>query len=213
MLLAALFGGAYSSTVTTVVLAKRAAREDSPYLFSGAILMASGVMYLRLAALLALFNQELMRSLAPAFVVLAALAIGTGWLWSRRGGAAAASLERGYEPANPLELRAAFLFALLFLAMLVATHAAVVFLGRPGVYTLAALMGVTDVDPFILGITQATPALTPLHLAASGILIAAASNNVVKGVYAYALSPRDAGAKSLALLLGLAAAGLLPLLW
>jgi uncharacterized membrane protein (DUF4010 family) len=74
-------------------------------------------------------------------------------------------------------------------------------------------MGVTDVDPFILGIAQAAPTLTPLRLAAAGILIAAASNNVIKGVYAYALSPGRTGAKSLALLLGLAAGGLLPLLW
>jgi uncharacterized membrane protein (DUF4010 family) len=110
-------------------------------------------------------------------------------------------------------LRAAFLFALLFLAMLVATHLAVVYLGKPGVYTLAAIMGVTDVDPFILGIAQAAPALTPLRLAAAGILIAAASNNVVKGLYAYALSPRRTGARSLALLLCLAAAGVAPLLW
>ena len=212
VLLAAILGGAYSSTVTTVVLARRAAREERPHLFSGAILIASGVMYLRLAALLALFNRELMILLAPSFVVLAALAIGAGWFWSRRGDSRAANVEREYEPANPLELRAAFLFALLFVAMLVATHLAVVYLGKPGVYTLAAIMGVSDVDPFILGMTQAAPALTPLHLAASGILIAAASNNVVKGIYAYALSPRATGAQGLSLLVGLAAAGLVPLL-
>jgi uncharacterized membrane protein (DUF4010 family) len=213
VLLAATLGGAYSSTVTTLVLARRAAREEHPYLFSGAILIASGVMYLRLAALLALFNRELMTRLGPSFVVLAFLAIGAGWLWSRKENSTGTNVQREYEPTNPLELRAAFVFALLFLAMLVATHLAVVYLGKPGVYTLAAIMGVTDVDPFILGIAQAAPTLTPLRLAAAGILIAAASNNVIKGVYAYALSPGRTGAKSLALLLGLAAGGLLPLLW
>jgi uncharacterized membrane protein (DUF4010 family) len=170
-------------------------------------------MYLRLAALLALFNRELMTRLGPSFVVLAFLAIGAGWLWSRKENSTGTNVQREYEPTNPLELRAAFVFALLFLAMLVATHLAVVYLGKPGVYTLAAIMGVTDVDPFILGIAQAAPTLTPLRLAAAGILIAAASNNVIKGVYAYALSPGRTGAKSLALLLGLAAGGLLPLLW
>ena len=214
LLLAALFGGAYSSTVTTVVLARRAGREDRSYLFSGAMLMASGVMYLRLAALLALFNQELATPAGAVFAVLAALAIGAGWVWSRRDTATENPVAREYEPTNPLELRAALLFALLFLAMLVATHVAVVSLGKPGVYTLAALMGVTDVDPFILGITQATPALTPLNLAAAAaILVAAASNNIAKGVYAFVLAPRPTGAKSLLLLLVLAAAGLMPLLW
>ena len=56
---AAILGGAYSSTVTTVALARRAKREDRPHLFSGATLVASGTMYLRLAALLALFNRSL----------------------------------------------------------------------------------------------------------------------------------------------------------
>jgi uncharacterized membrane protein (DUF4010 family) len=213
VLLAALLGGAYSSTVTTVALAKQAAHERHPYLFSGAILVASGVMYVRLAALLALFNRALMVRLLPSFLVLAVFAIGAGWLWTRKESSRPDKVERKYEPKNPLELRTAFLFAILFLAMLVATHAAAVHIGRAGVYALATVMGVTDVDPFILGMTQAAPALTPLPLAATSILIAAASNNVVKGVYAYALAPRNTGGMALVLLLCLAAAGLLPLLW
>src|SRR5207302_11260153 len=43
VLLAALLGGAYSSTVTTVVLAKRAARERQPHLLAGGTLIASGM--------------------------------------------------------------------------------------------------------------------------------------------------------------------------
>ena len=42
VVLAALLGGAYSSTVTTVVMAKRAARENRPHLFAGGIYMFSG---------------------------------------------------------------------------------------------------------------------------------------------------------------------------
>jgi uncharacterized membrane protein (DUF4010 family) len=45
-------------------------------------------------------------------------------------------------------------------------------------------MGVTDVDPFIMGMTQAGGTTTSLTVAASAILIAAASNNLVKGIYA-----------------------------
>jgi uncharacterized membrane protein (DUF4010 family) len=168
-------------------------------------------MYLRLAILLALFNRELMLRLAPSFVVLAAIAICAGWLWSRIGDGKTRVLKGNYELENPLELSAAFLFAGLFMVLLIATHVVVVYLGETGIYVLAAIMGLTDIDPFIMGLTQSAPLLTPLGLASSGMLIAAASNNAVKGVYAYALSPRRTGVQSLVLLLGLAILGLAPL--
>jgi uncharacterized membrane protein (DUF4010 family) len=213
VVLAAFLGGAYSSTVTTVVMSRRAAREDRPHLFSGAMLIASGMMYLRLVALIALFNRNLVLTLAPALVVLAGVAIAVGWLWSSRPDAHASDVKREFEPKNPLELLAAFLFAVLFLVMLIATQLAVKYLGRAGVDTLAAIMGVTDVDPFIMGMTQAAGTLTPLREAAAAVLIAAASNNLIKGIYSYSLADRKTGIQSLSLLAGLAALGLVPLFW
>jgi uncharacterized membrane protein (DUF4010 family) len=210
VVLAAILGGAYSSTVTTLVLARRAAREHQPHLFSGATLIASGMMYLRLAVLLAMFNWGLFVTLGPSFGVLAGLAIGLGWLWSRRKDSETREIRREYEPKNPLELRVAFTFAALFLAMLVATHWAIVHLGKTGVYSLAAIMGVVDVDPFILGMTQSGATLS---LAAGGVLIAASSNNLAKGVYAFVLSDRTTGIQSLGLLIVLSILGLAPLLW
>ena len=94
-------------------------------------------------------------------MVLAGLAVGVGWLWTRLADPGAQTVQREFEPKNPLELFAAFFFAALFLAMLVATQLAVTYLGKAGVNTLAAIMGVTDVDPFIMGMTQAAGALTP----------------------------------------------------
>jgi len=213
VLLAAVLGGVYSSTLTTVVLSRRACHEDHPHLFAGGILIASGMMYLRLAALLALFNRSLFLALGLPFAALAAMAVLAGWLWSRIPDAKTGEVKREYEPKNPLELRAAFAFALLFLAMLVATRLAVVYLGKDGVYGLAAVMGVTDVDPFIMGMTQSAGSLTPLSVGAAAILVAAASNNLVKGIYAYSLCDRHTGRQALVLLSVLAALGLAPLLW
>jgi uncharacterized membrane protein (DUF4010 family) len=213
VVLTAILGGAYSSTVTTVAMSRRAAREHRPHLFAGGMLIASGVMYLRLVVLLTLFNRQLGAMLAPAFLVLAAVAIVVGWLWSRRPDADTSEFKRQYEPGNPLELIAAFLFALFFLGMLVATQLAVTYLGRAGVNILAAIMGVTDVDPFIMGMTQAAGKLTPLPVAATAVLIAAASNNLIKGIYSFCLADRKTGSQSLSLLIALAAAGLVPLLW
>ena len=70
---------------------------------------------------------------------------------------------------------------------------------------------------FVLGdvlsfMTQAAGGITAVQVAAGAIVIAAASNNGVKGIYAYALSSKDSRTASLAALLGLALLGLLPLL-
>ena len=213
VMLSALLGGAYSSTVTTVVLAKRAKRENRPHLFSGVTLVASGMMYLRLAGLVTLFNRNLITILGVPFLVLAGTSIACGWLWSRIPDAKAGEIEREFQPKNPLEMRAALGFAVLFVTMLIATHLVVTYLGSAGVYSLAALMGLADVDPFIMGMTQAAGANATLAVAAGAILIAAASNNLVKGIYAYSLSDRKTGVLSLSLLAALAAAGLTPLLW
>ena len=210
-ILAALLGGAYSSTVTTVVIAKRAAREERPHLFSGAILMTSGVMYVRLAALVGIFNRALLLRLAPAFLALAAAGMLGGWLWSRLPDRSSEAIQREFMPKNPLELRAAFLFALLFVAIVVITQLVLHHFGSGGVYTLAAIMGVTDVDPFILGLTQSPNTAVPL--AATAILIAAASNNAVKGIYAYMFADRSTGQRGAGLLWALALCGLSPLLW
>ena len=213
VILAALLGGAYSSTVTTVALSKRASRERRPHLFSGATLIASGMMYLRLAALVSLFNRDLITVLGVPFLALAVAGLGVGWIWSRIPDAVSGDVVRESEPKNPLELRAALFFGALFVAMLVATHLVLTYLGKAGVYSLAILMGCTDVDPFIMGMTQSAGASAPLAVAAGAILIASASNNLAKGIYAVVLCDRPTGIRSFCLLTGLAVAGLTPLLW
>jgi uncharacterized membrane protein (DUF4010 family) len=213
VVLAALLGGAYSSTVTTVVMARRAKLEQHPHLFAGGILIACGVMYVRLVILLALFNRQLMALVYIPFLAIAVLAVGGGWLWTRRADKSAQAVQREFEPKNPLDLVTALVFAGLFLVMLVATQLAVTYMGRTGVNTLAAIMGVSDVDPFIMGLTQAAGTLTPLKVAAAAVAIAASSNNIVKGIYAFSLADRKTGIQSLVMLVALAAMGLIPLFW
>ncbi|HVN75951.1 MAG TPA: MgtC/SapB family protein [Thermoanaerobaculaceae bacterium] len=212
IVLAALLGGAYSSTVMTVALARRAKRERRPNLFAGSMVLASGVMYLRVLALLAIFNGALAALLALPFALLGAATIAAGYLWSRVPDPVQGPVEQEYEARNPLEVGSAFLFAGVFLAILVLTKLAVERFGTVGVIALAALMGVSDVDPFIMGLTQTAGAATPLLTAASAVVVATASNNAIKGIYAYAFADRPTGVRGLAALALLAAVGLLPLL-
>jgi len=213
VMLSALIGGAYSSTLTTVVLAKRGKGRSQPHLFAGATLAACGMMYLRLLALLAIFNRALLNKLGVPFLVLAAAGVLGGWAWSLRKEPGAESEGQSEPQGNPLELKAAFVFGSLFVAMLVITHYALIYLGRAGFYSLAALMGVTDVDPFILSLTQSAGTLTPVEVAAGGVAIAAASNNLIKGIYARSFSDKHTGMESLALLVAFAFLGLAALAW
>jgi uncharacterized membrane protein (DUF4010 family) len=170
-------------------------------------------MFLRLAGLLALFNGPLAALLAPSFLALFLTAMLAGFLLTRVPDPSHDPVKREYLSRNPLELGAALLFAVLFLAMLVATQLAVQYLGERGLYVLAAIMGVADVDPFIMGMTQAAGTTTAMHVAAMAILITVASNNAVKGFYALVFGERRAGVEGLAALLLLALAGLMPILW
>lgn len=214
IVLSALLGGAYSSTVTTAVLAKRSKDIDgASHIFSGGILMASGMMYLRLIVLVAIFNFALLAQIATPLLAFGAIGLIGGWLWTRRPDKQPIDIKKQYVPRNPLELWVAFLFAGIFVGMLVLTAWTLAHLGRGGVYGLATLMGVSDVDPFVLSLTQSAGSVTTLALAAAGILIATASNNAVKACYAFAFANRKTGIESFCLLFGFAVLGLAPFLW
>jgi len=156
--------GDYSSTATTVALARKASQGQQPHLFSGAILLASAMMSVRLTVLLVLFSRRLLAMLAVPLMLLACVAGVGGWLWSRVSKGSREKARREFQPRNPLELRAAVLFAVLFLAVLVVTRVAVNHLGNTGIYGLATIVGLMDVDPFILGMTQSAGNLTPESL-------------------------------------------------
>jgi uncharacterized membrane protein (DUF4010 family) len=211
VLLSALLGGAYSSTLATVVLARRGREQERPHLYSGSMLVAAGVMYLRLLALLAIFNRALLHRLGLPFLLLAAAAILGGLVWARLPEQTDAKAAPPPQPKNPLELSAAFLFAGLFVAMLFITHFALLYLGKSGLFALAGVMGVTDVDPFILSLAASSAAATSVAIAGGAIAIAAASNNLIKGIYAFTIADRSTGRQGLALLAALALLGLLPL--
>jgi uncharacterized membrane protein (DUF4010 family) len=206
--LSALLGGAYSSTVTTVILAKRAREVHAPRICAGSILMASGTMYLRLLVLLALFNRGLAANLLGPFLITGMAALGFGWYWGRVPASSGKGGQVSLPIKNPLELSAAFLFAALFMVLLAASHYALEHFGRSGIYGLAAIAGMTDIDPFVLGMTQSGQASA---FAAHAIAIAASSNNVVKGFYAFGFADRRTGVQALALLSALALLGLVAL--
>jgi uncharacterized membrane protein (DUF4010 family) len=204
LILAGRLGGAYSSTVTTVVLSRQSKkREPCSVGFVGAIVAATGMMYIRLWILLLLFAAPLAYRLTALFWGLGIAAVIVGSLLART-----TNSDNGceFDPAadrrdgNPLEMTSAFTFAAIFLAILVATKVVAERFGNTGVLVMAAIMGAADVDPFILGLTQTIGGGLDLGVAALAVVIASAVNNLMKGIYAIVFGSRRTGRLSLALL-------------
>lgn len=209
LLLSAILGGAYSSTIVTIALAKRSCGQSCTRLYAGAIVLASAMMYLRLGVLVFVFNPALGTLVVPVLLGLAVVTAIVGTLLS--GGHTATADETTPQAAskrNPLELSTAFLFGGLFIALSIATRLVSTYLGSTGVYTLAVVMGVTDIDPFILGLVQYAGHATTLATAALAIIVATSSNNLAKGVYAFVFGGRQVGIASLACLVGVSLLGI-----
>jgi uncharacterized membrane protein (DUF4010 family) len=210
-LLPALLGGAYSSTATTVALAKRQRQTAGPGAeLSAGIVAATAVMYLRLEVVVALFSPQLAAILAPAQAALFTAAGLIAWReWRRAGRSPPPCL--AIATANPLQLTTALVFAALFVAISLATVVGEKLFGQTGIFSLAVLVGASDIDPFVLNLAQSgVPAMAPSALAAA-ILLAAAANNLAKSGYVLGFSGLVRGARPALLLfvlgiLGFAAA-------
>ena len=207
-LLPAVLGGIYSSTATTVVLAKRqreasAARSD----LAAGIVAATAVMYLRLGVIIALFDLHLAWDLAPAlgtlFVVGATLAT---YEW--RKSAEQQSDTNLHVPAiNPLQIPTAITFAVIFVVISVVTESIRTAFGQMGVLVLSVLVGATDIDPFVINIAQGgVPGLSATMLSAA-VLIAASSNNIAKAIYALSFGKVEFSRRPALMLLALATLG------
>jgi uncharacterized membrane protein (DUF4010 family) len=204
ILLAGLLGGAYSSTVTTVVLARQSkGKGDCTAGFAGGIVAATGMMYLRLWILLMLFAAPLAHRLTVIFWALGLAAIAVGVALNRYGRNdhdCEFDSEKAESKTNPLEMTSAITFAVIFLTVLVLTQWVAGRFGNTGVLVLAGIMGAADVDPFILGLTQTVGVTLDIGTAALAVIIASAVNNLMKGVYALIFGAPRTGQLSFVLL-------------
>jgi uncharacterized membrane protein (DUF4010 family) len=192
-LLTGILGGIYSSTATTIVLAKKASSGATPYIFTSSIVVATALMYLRLLGITYAFNLEIAKNLTIPFVVLALITVGISYFMyklSQKENKNSENIENS--DSNPLELSTAFLFAFLFVTMAVLTHFVLKNYGDMGLNILSFIVGFTDIDPFVLSILSAKFNVT-ISSASTAILIATGSNNLLKAVYSYAFSKNKAG--------------------
>ena len=192
------------------MLARRARADPATHLEAETgIILATSVMYLRLLIVIRIFNRPLASALAPILLglTLLGLLMAGGWYWMH-GRTRHLDEVPGRWPANPLDLGAAAVFAALFVVVSIAASWAESRYGAVGIYGLAAVVGITDIDPFVLSLAQHGTGQLPAGVAALAIVLATSSNNMLKATYALAYSGGRTGiAPGIALAL-LAACGI-----
>jgi uncharacterized membrane protein (DUF4010 family) len=181
-----IFGGIVSSTAVTLSVGRMA--RNNPARGSTALqatLLASSVTYLRTLALIWFINGSFLPNLWLRFVFLSLVGVVLSIRMFKKESRALES--EMPELQNPFEIRPAIGFALLFILLSVLTGLVKSTMGNSGLLGLAAIVGVSDITPFILSIVQGSDG--SMHIFTSAIILALMSNTVAKGIYFGSLSP------------------------
>ena len=187
---AAIAGGLASSTATTLALS-RMGRENvtASRLLSAGVLISGAVMAVRVGVVATLLNAALLPLLAPPLLALAlGLAVAAGFLMLGNQQSEAPRLAI----SNPLELGTALRLAAFIAVIILAAELVQRFIGDAGVYVVAAVSGVADVDAVTISMARARDGLA-LATASTAIAIAVGVNTISKAVIAIWAGGRHVG--------------------
>lgn len=178
-LAAGLLGGLVSSTATSLTHSRLTRTTPAVAPTSAVvILLASGVVFIRLLLLVAATDREHLSSYVVPFVaMLGVLAGAAAWFGFReRAEGAAIPL-----PSNPTELRSALVFTGIYALVLVGVAAARERYGKEGLFVIATISGLTDMDAITLSTAQLAKSgrITPGD-SARAVVLAAVSNLAFK---------------------------------
>ncbi len=176
LILSAILGGLYSSTATVWVLSRR----DFPVgALSRSLVIAVSMMYFRIGVLALLFmgDDGLSVFVVLMFLFVVGIALSLPWrdLYNKK---------ILLPSQNPLELRSALTFGLLYIIFSVASYFAITYFGNESLKYIALIAGSGDITTFLLPLYQGQVSID-VNTVILVTLIATASNNVFKIVYAW----------------------------
>lgn len=177
-LVTGLLGGLMSSTSVTFTFARKSRIDvaaDRALAF-GAV-AANAMLYPRVLVATAILNAAVVLPLVPYLVAPGLVAALVALVGARRSTAPG---RPDVSVANPLQLAAALQMAVLFQAVLMAVHLVRETWGQSGVFTSAAVLGLTDVDALTVSMTRGiAPTFSPF-IAAQAIAVGVAANTAMK---------------------------------
>lgn len=204
---AGVLGGFISSTATTVSYARRSTEGEGRVPAAAVVVMlASTVVFVRVLGEVMVVAPEILGAVTPPLSVMMAymLALSAGaFLVERRRLRDGPPVDR----SPPSELVAAITFGVLYALVLLGVAVAREHLGEGGLYLVAGLSGLTDMDAITLSTAQlARTGELAESTAWRLILVGALANVVFKGAVVAALGAR-ALTRRIAVLFGLTLAG------
>jgi len=211
ILVTGLFGGLASSTVVALSLARRAAVGLAvPNLLAAGATIASAIMWPRMLLIVGAVDPALARLLAWP---LGAATLGAGaaaLILARIGRNEEKALAAGGEKiktSNPLDFGTAIRFGVILTAIMVASRAASAWAGTSGLFLVAGISGLVDVDAISLSVaTMNIHQIVTPAVAISAILLAAAVNTLLKPAMAWVIGGTPMGLRFLAASLAMIAA-------
>ncbi len=211
LLVSALLGGMVSSTAMTMTLARLSERTHMHAILACGLLATSALMFPRVLLEVGVVNPAL---LGPLLLPLSicALTYAGGALWFLHK----ADSEPANQPEpflkNPFELAPALRFAALLAVIAFLVEGGRRYFGDVGVYVVALLSGLTDVDAITLSLSRNAIAELDSQVAVQGIYLAALSNSLVKGLLIALIGGRQLAVRTLPIMATGLLAGLASLL-
>ncbi|MBU2954314.1 MgtC/SapB family protein [Marinobacter sp. F3R08] len=193
ILFTSLFAGLSSSTALTLHYSRQA--SHNPQLsaqFASGILIACGTMFPRILVYCVVINPDLLPSLIWPVIVMTVLLYGPAWIIWRQN-SRELQISQPTLSQNPLDLTSALVFGALLTAILLLSEFLGNWLGDTGIYILAAISGIADVDAITLSLTRMSNNDLAMNTAVIGIVIAAAANNLMKSGLAGFVGNRQTG--------------------
>ena len=187
LLLTGILGGLYSSTATTFIVAKKSKEAaEPPSHYAAAILVSICMMYLRVFLLIVVFNPSLCMHMLPYFAILVAVSgVVAFFIYKASPDAEVVDLPET-KHQNPLELKIALIFGVLYIVFSIITKYTIQYYGNGGLSVLSFIVGCTDINPFLLNLFQGNHTGISVTIISAATLQAIVSN--VTCIMFYALS-------------------------
>jgi uncharacterized membrane protein (DUF4010 family) len=175
--LGGILGGTISSTATTVSFARRSRIAPSSVRAASTVIMISTTVSLvRVAIEMVVVGQDSMRkAVAPMTVLIlsALLLCMVEWFGSRKENEAIS------QQTNPTELKSALVFGMLYAIILFAVAAAKIHFERTGLFVVAGLSGLTDMDAITLSTSRMVSARRLTADTGWKLIVSAAMANLI----------------------------------